>query len=344
MKIKVSVIVPVYNCKSFLERAIESVIKQKDFNENELILVDDGSTDGSSQICDKYVGLYKNIKVIHQKNSGVSAARNNGLNAAEGEWIFFLDSDDYLLEDAFNKMLSQGDADLICAGYNSNSLDLYDFSESFESGIHVINDIKDRFYNFLSFSNLFFYPCWAKLFRRSLIVDKKFSFPVGLKYAEDMVFVYSYLSACKTVSLVSDKIYYYFVSEKNATSVVPMGFETFSFIFNWQSDYFKQFDCDYEKIYERLVSVFLFKSFFSFKTAATYLNFADSVKYINGILNDEQFYSLYTSSDEYKTFKVKSDKLLDKYIRKKKPFMISLIYKFISLKTQLLGENEVNYG
>lgn len=334
MKIKVSVIVPVYNCKMLLERAIESVVSQKDFFENELILIDDGSTDGSSQICDKYNNLYDNIKVIHQQNSGVSSARNNGIKAAEGEWIFFLDSDDYLIEDAFEKMFFQGDADLICARNDSNVPRQSDFLGSFESGLYESYDIKDELINFLSSSNQFFFTCWAKLFKRSLIVENSILFPDGQAYAEDMVFVYTYLRYCKSVSFVKDQVYYYFVNENNATSVVPKSFEVESFIFNWQSDYFKNFDCDYTKIYDRLVSVFLYRTFLSIKTAAIYMNFWESVKYLDRILNDEQFHYFYTNSDEYYKFNVKSDELLDRYIRKKKPIMIYILYKLLDIKSK----------
>lgn len=337
MKIKVSVIVPVYNCEMFLERAIESVINQNDFAENELILIDDGSTDGSSQICDKYACLHNNIKVIHQENTGVSAARNNGINAAKGEWIFFLDSDDYLHEDAFVKMFSQGDADIICARHSSNLPVQSDFLGYFESGVYKIDNIKDKLIQILSSSNYFFFTCWAKLFRRSIVIENNVLFPVELKYAEDMVFVYTYLRYCGLVSFVSDEVYYYFVNTNNATSVVPKSFDIYSFIFNWQLNYFKEFDCDYKNVLSCLESFFLYRSFFSIKTAATYMKLLDSVKYINRILNDEQFYSLYITSDAYTNLKVKSDKLLDKCIRNKKPLMICILYKLISIKSKLLG-------
>ncbi len=337
MKIKVSVIIPVYNCEMFLERAIESVISQQDFSENELILIDDGSTDSSSQICDKYACIHNNIKVIHQENAGVSVARNNGINAAEGEWIFFLDSDDYLLEDVFDKMISQGYADIICARHNSNLPVQSDFLRYFESGVYEIDNIKDELITMLSSFDYFFFNCWAKLFKRSLIVENNISFPVGRDYAEDMVFVYTYLRFCKSVTFIPDIIYYYFVNENNATSVVQKSFDVQSFIFNWQADYFKELGCDYEKIYNSLVSVFLYHSFLSLKTAGTYMKLFPSAKYINEVLNDVQFYSLYTSSNEFKKFKVKSDELLNKYIRKKRPFMICILYKLISIKSKLLG-------
>ena len=199
----------------------------------------------------------------------------------------------------------------------------------------VLDDIKDELINFLSSSNQFFFTCWAKLFKRSLIVENGVLFPVGQAYAEDMVFVYTYLRYCKSVSFVKDQVYYYFVNENNATSVVPKSFEVECFIFNWQSDYFKNFDCDYPKIYDRLVSVFLYRTFLSIKTAAIYMNFWESVKYLGRILNDEQFHYFYTNSDEYYKFNVKSDELLDRYIRKKKPIMIYILYKLLDIKSKL---------
>lgn len=84
MNCKVSVIIPVYNCIKYLDKAVTSVISQTEFDSTELILVDDGSTDGSEKLCDSYAAKYDNIFVIHQKNSGVSVARNAGLDAAKG--------------------------------------------------------------------------------------------------------------------------------------------------------------------------------------------------------------------------------------------------------------------
>ena len=90
---KISVIVPVYNVEPYLRKSINSLVEQT-YSNLEIILVDDGSTDGSEAICDEYADRYPHIKVIHQKNAGQSAARNAGIEMAAGEWIAFLDSDD----------------------------------------------------------------------------------------------------------------------------------------------------------------------------------------------------------------------------------------------------------
>lgn len=336
MERKVSVIIPVYNCKDYLSRAVDSVIAQNDFSEIEIILVDDGSTDGSADICDKYASEYANISVIHQTNSGVSVARNNGILKAQGEWIFFLDSDDYMLQDAFVNMLVHGDSDIICAKHDSNVSDLPDFEHCVSAGIHKISDIRDEMNWLLASSGQFFYTCWSKLFRRSLIIDNCIEFPEGQKYAEDMVFVYSYLRHCNTISLVKEKVYYYFVNEDNATSVVTNSFDVIFFIYNWKTDYFTNIDCDSEKIKLWLVSSFLFKAFFSIKTAAEYMSGFNAIRYINQILNNETFYSLYVNSDEYKHFKNKTDALLDRFIRRKSALMICFVFRINKIKSKLL--------
>lgn len=333
MKYKVSVIVPVYNCKALLTRAINSVINQKDFNENEVILIDDGSTDGSSDICDDYGQRYQNIKVIHQTNRGVSAARNNGINSAEGEWLFFLDSDDYLLDDAFEKMLSKGNSDFICANYDSNASERSSFENVIDCGKYKTKQIKEQIEELLSSNDRFFYTCWSKLFKHSIVVDNRVEFPLDRKYAEDMVFVYTYLRFCETISFVNDSAYFYYISDNNSTSIIPDSFDTIYFVYIWQTEYFKCIGSYNEKIKSRLVSIFLYGSFLSLKTAAIYLKYKDSVKYINHILSNEDFYSLYVNGDEYKTFKTSADAMLDKFIRIKNAFLIHLLYQAIKLKS-----------
>lgn len=100
MNEKISVIIPVYNCEKYLNKCVDSVLNQT-YTNYEIILIDDGSTDRSSEICDKYEKVSKKVKVLHQKNSGVSQARNNGVDIAEGKYICFLDSDDYIEKEYF---------------------------------------------------------------------------------------------------------------------------------------------------------------------------------------------------------------------------------------------------
>ena len=116
----VSVIVPVYKTEKFIHRCIGSVLNQT-YSNWEMILVDDGSPDACGQICDSYAEKDGRIHVIHQENQGLSAARNAGIKICKGEWIYFLDSDDFIVEDALEKMIffsKSGTYDIIMAGFS----------------------------------------------------------------------------------------------------------------------------------------------------------------------------------------------------------------------------------
>lgn len=101
---KVSIVIPVYNVESYLHECLDSVIGQT-YHDWEVLLIDDGSTDSSGNICDEYAAQYENIRVVHQKNGGLSDARNTGLNYSSGEYIYFLDSDDYIVPEAIEHLV-----------------------------------------------------------------------------------------------------------------------------------------------------------------------------------------------------------------------------------------------
>lgn len=113
---KISIIVPVYNVEKYLARCIDSILEQT-FSDFECLLIDDGSPDCSGALCDEYAHKDNRIHVIHQKNAGVSAARNRGLDAARGEWICFVDSDDWCAKDMLSLLYGaafENDADVVC--------------------------------------------------------------------------------------------------------------------------------------------------------------------------------------------------------------------------------------
>ena len=113
----VSCIIPVYNTQKYLPRCIESVLAQT-FVDWEMLLIDDGSTDASGSICDEYAAKDERIRVFHKENGGISSARNVGLNYAQGEWIFFVDSDDSLPKTSLESLLSRSsDANIIAGGF-----------------------------------------------------------------------------------------------------------------------------------------------------------------------------------------------------------------------------------
>ena len=186
MKPVISVIIPVYNVEKYIRQCVDSVLEQsyKDF---ELILVDDGSPDNCPRICDEYARKDSRVHVIHQMNSGVSAARNKGIEHAKGEWISFIDSDDWVDIDYLEKFeLDKDDADLIIQGleYYDNRNGQYfkqiKVADCILSGTDSKKLVADN--NVLGSG----YPV-AKAYRK-FIIDKGVRFDTSISYHEDHIF------------------------------------------------------------------------------------------------------------------------------------------------------------
>ncbi len=204
----VSVIIPVYNSKKYISEAIFSLLNQPIKN-LEIILVDDGSTDGSSKICDTFAEKYDNISVIHQQNSGVSVARNSGIRKAKGEFLAFLDSDDLWCKNFFDndlyEYLLNTDSDLI-------SFDIIHAADDLSGCLKQSNGCaeqqKDKF-DILK-SNMYFS---LYLYRRNAIKDLFFS--EGIKYNEDIEFIFK---AFKVINKASKYDKYMYIYRSNPLS------------------------------------------------------------------------------------------------------------------------------
>jgi glycosyltransferase involved in cell wall biosynthesis len=185
---RVSVIVPVYNVQDYVVRCIKSIQKQTmpDF---ELLLIDDGSTDSSGLLCDNVSRYDERIKVIHKKNGGLSDARNVGLDIAQGEYIFFVDSDDWIDEDTLELLLKTAvdeDADIVECGYRNVFLDHVE-EESANTGEMVIGDGIYAIQCQLDW-RYFKSVAWNKLYHKRIFADGK-RYPVG-RYHEDEFFTH----------------------------------------------------------------------------------------------------------------------------------------------------------
>lgn len=188
---KLSVVVPVYNIKEFLPDCINSVLSQ--FNGNtELLLIDDGSTDGSEKICDEFSSNYENIRVIHKKNAGVSQARNTGIEEAAGEFIWFLDADDFLLDGAVKEVFSHFDesSDFYCYKNYSVSEDGKDyFNSSFEYSFVGEADTQQICVLLKNACSSCIFPyVWRNVYRKSFLINNNIKFFKGLNYGEDSIF------------------------------------------------------------------------------------------------------------------------------------------------------------
>ena len=206
---KVSVVVPVYNVERFLAQCLDSVLAQT-FEDFELICVNDGSTDSSPEILDGYASKDCRIRVINQENGGLSAARNTGMSHASGEYIAFLDSDDYLTPDMLAKTVDKADeteADIVIFDYW-----LY-FDSTGELGTYRDQDIYARLdgkvFSLEDEPEMAqFIGVWDRLFRRSFLERHGFRYPVGRIY-EDVAFCVESELAAKRIALLADHLYYY---------------------------------------------------------------------------------------------------------------------------------------
>lgn len=201
----ISVIVPVYNAEKYLSRCIDSILAQsyKDF---ELLLIDDGSKDGSATICDNYAIKDSRVRVFHKANGGVSSARNLGLDNATGEWITFIDSDDYVHTDFLSSLYKKHDVDLIVGSFQLVGSD--------ENWNGVLEDsyfdrlLIEKHIDTLAMQIHYRTP-WAKLFRAEVIFVNHLSFEEKIHSSEDWLFVLNYLIYTHSLIVSSSPYYFY---------------------------------------------------------------------------------------------------------------------------------------
>ncbi len=268
----ISVIIPVYNVEKYLKECVGSVLCQT-YKNYEIILVDDGSTDSSPQICDEYASKYECVSVIHKENSGLSHTRNKGLSVAQGEYVYFLDSDDYIDSNAF--------AMLIEAIEKENSDFLFFDSWSFEDAQRNFdisqNYIRKKCYGTDNGLAMLEKLCENKdfhsaiqhfFFKTSFIKEEKLNFLEGAIY-EDVLFAYQSFCKAKKVTHINSPIYFRRYRENSImtsnkslhhfNSIVAVFYELVSFSFNTseylskvQTAYITRFAFNVFNIYDRL--------------------------------------------------------------------------------------------
>lgn len=227
---KISFIIPVYNTENYLSECIESILSQNLSNNYEIILVDDGSTDKSNHICDKFSKDYSFIKTFHQKNGGASSARNLGLQMASGEYVYFVDSDDFLIEDSnLELMISNLDADILQFKMNY-------YYEKDDKYVHC-RDLKNYFYinnkyeylkEMISMNTLSISPC-DKIIKRSILVENKIYFEEGI-VGEDIDWSLKLYLYANNIRVVNKAVYSYrqnrqgsvtnVITTKNVNSII----------------------------------------------------------------------------------------------------------------------------
>ncbi len=218
-----SVIVPVYNVAPYLRKCLDSLVGQT-CKDKEIIVIDDGSTDGSGELCDEYATQYPFVTVIHQANQGVYVARNVGLDLATGEWIYFVDSDDWVELNLLERM----------QGYIlASNVDLYRFccervdekgivlnQSPYSEGVFLLSilDEKKRFdlYSYIFKLHEIYYlspNLWDKIYNHKIIREHNLRFPCRKRRAEDCLFNLIYILFIKRVAFVRVSFYHYLVRE-----------------------------------------------------------------------------------------------------------------------------------
>lgn len=211
---------PVYNVKDYLEKAVDCILNQT-FCDFELYLVDDGSTDGSGDICERLKSIDDRIIVLHQKNQGAHNARNNALKIANGKYVCFFDSDDYIekemLSDLYN-LAQKYDSQLVISGFYINTY--YDDNNYIQLNYipNIDNDIenytKDEFRKlaYKNFDRNMFYSPWNKLYKLSYLKDNNITFPIT--YRDDFPFVLNVIRDIENVTYTK-KQYYNFIRKRS---------------------------------------------------------------------------------------------------------------------------------
>ncbi|WP_304960424.1 glycosyltransferase [Thomasclavelia cocleata] len=243
----ISVIIPVYNVEKYLHRCVDSVIYQT-YSKLEIILVDDGSTDISSIICDDYQKKDKRIRVIHKKNSGAASSRNEGLSIAQGDYITFVDSDDYIELDMYENMMcinEKYNCDLVlCDCYKENKSKRDIFTHNIREGYYDKEMLYKEYFPTLLMTNSVDYPATISncvcLFNRLLLDKHRIFYKDGLRFSEDLLFGSQVMYYANSFYYMKNHCYYHYVY--NPTSVTNIFYKN-----KW--DIMKQLHVEVEKFF-----------------------------------------------------------------------------------------------
>lgn len=242
---KISIIIPVYQVEKYIKRCLDSILSQK-YSNLEIILIDDGSRDMSGKICDEYAIKDSRIKVIHQDNAGVSVARNKGLDICTGDYVTFVDSDDFLEPLMYEKMMEkviEYNCDVVmCDCVKDDGVTQIPYTHDIRAGFYNYNQLKEEYYPHLLMMENVEYPATISncliLFKRE--VASKIRYIEGVRYSEDLLFGAQLLYNAKSFYYMKGEFYYHYWMNNESAS------HTFK-IDKWK---------DYSILYQRIVKFF----------------------------------------------------------------------------------------
>lgn len=206
----VSIIVPVYKVEKYLGKCIKSILSQS-YQCWELLLVDDGSPDRSGQICDEYAEKDTRIRVFHKDNAGVSSARNFGLDSAKGEFVMFVDSDDWISTDCLQVCVDEIEKDKL----DALQFGFISVTDGLENSCVKTSTIPLSGEKYIQ-NNSFNVCAGGGIYKREIIEEQKLRFPEELKLAEDQIFVLSFFKNARCIKYLDQGLYYYLQREESA--------------------------------------------------------------------------------------------------------------------------------
>lgn len=219
----ISVVVPVYNVAPYLKRCIDSIISQT-YQNMEIILVDDGSTDGSSELCDKFQDQDRRIKVIHKANGGLVSARKAGIVESRGEYVAYVDSDDWIECGMYQQMVKQmvqNNADIVTSGlYRNYSNNIVEEFDNTQEGVYDLERIKKELLPQFMYTGKFYEAginihIYNKLFNRKLLLKHQLGVDDSIRVGEDAALVYPYILDAKKIVIIHKCFYHYCIRQNS---------------------------------------------------------------------------------------------------------------------------------
>ena len=331
-ELKVSILIPVYNSEKFLSACIESTMKQT-YKNLEIIIINDGSTDNSYKICEHYTKQDKRIIVKHNKNQGVSKSRNEAIARSSGKYIIFLDSDDYLLPNMVEKMVSLMETeslDLGVCGYNRIQINdkKIKTSTAINYGNNLIKNkesLYDDFYPFIDQRH--FHKIWSKIYSSSIIKENNVYFPEDMNIGEDFIFNLCYIQHTKSCGFI-EEAYYNYVSGYDSLSnkYDPCTFATRKKILQHLEFFYERNNLEKKPIYFQYVKA-AYAHFIMLQHKNCTLSTKQKIESIMDVLNDSEV----NSSIQKTESKRKYQKILMNILGKKNPYIILIFSKILRI-------------
>ncbi len=292
----ISVIIPVYNSENYLKRCINSILDST-FDDFEIILVNDGSTDKSQEICEQFSNADKRVKLLNQENAGASSARNTGIAESAGDWIVFVDSDDYIHPRFLEMVAAYADSQYDCLifGYSSDTLSstensiMMEFSSKQEKLMLIRKTLTGE--NISLNHQVALRTPWSKAFRRRIIIDNRLLFYTQLKIGEDEIFNIQYYLIADKIAYVPDAIYHLELHEGSIMSSFQPALLENDIFFQHQlqstfmnHDIFSDLETDFYLNVLKSIKNILQKNVFN---KSNTLSFSEKCKICDAILSDE---------------------------------------------------------